>query len=513
MVFITLNSETTKLDASAGDNLYSVLALNGMIIAACGGNGRCGRCIVRFINGYIPAPSAIEISLLSQDNLADGFRLACCQTINTDISIEVLPQNELQGIIGCPEQNYTIVPASGYGIALDIGTTTIAAILTDLHDGRILASDVIANSQLRFGADVISRIEYTVKHSEGTTQLHSLIIADICSLIDTICHEADISSSKIELIVAAGNNTMIHLLANINPASMGSAPYQPSLSSEVILDAAKFLPVAANCRIFCVPAADAFVGGDIIAGSNYIFSNNNKPQLLIDIGTNGEIVLKINEYYYATAVAASPAFEGMSISSGMPAVTGTIDNIWIESGKIHYTTIGGEKAIGIAGSGLIAAVASALQEGIISPSGRINQHPLVEEREGQRQLVIDATAAIYITQKDIRQIQLAKSAIRTGILILCEAASVAYDSISQIYIAGGFGFHINKDSLIKIGMLMPELKSNIDFVGNTALTGALAILLNPENYIKASELAKDIKCLNLSNYPNFNQLFIENMIF
>ncbi len=513
MVSITLYGEKTSFETAFGDNLYRFLSQKGLITAPCGGNGRCGRCLVRYFNKNAPTPTATEISLLSNAELSDGFRLACCHTVTSDIDIDILPNKNLSGLIAHKQKSLQIDPASGYGIAFDIGTTTAAALLANLQNGQILASAATANSQQRFGSDIISRIEYASKNSDGISQLHALIIKDLHHLINTVCAAANISSNEIERIVAAGNNTMIHILANTSPVSMGSAPYQPVLSGEIILDAAKFLPVADNCQLYCVPAADAFIGGDIIAGANYIFDNSDQPQLMIDIGTNGEMLLKTNNNYYATAVAASPAFEGMSVSCGVPAIEGAIDNIWINNARFQYTTIGNTKAIGIAGSGLIAAVAAALQERIISPSGHINQHPLVTKQNGDTRIIIDAEANIYITQKDIRQIQLAKSAIKTGVEILCTVAGIDYNALGKVYIAGGFGFHIKNDYLCKIGILAPELQNKIEIAGNTALAGALEVLLNPQKYNIDSTLATKVNCINLSQYQDFNRLFIENMSF
>ncbi len=405
-----------------------------------------------------------------------------------------------------------------FGLAIDIGTTTVVCYLVDLKSGIVLDFYSFVNPQKKFGADVISRIEFA-SQEDGLFALQRKIIKGINQAIEALTGRLSISKDEIYKVVAVGNTTMLHLLLGVEPVSLAVSPFVP-VFAEKMEEKAKLLGFNTNKNaILKLPdCISAYVGADIVAG---ILTTNmhrsSRVSLLLDLGTNGEMVLGSKDFMVASSAAAGPAFEGVNITCGMNASTGAIDSIRIEDGKIEFTTIGGAPPKGICGSGIIMAVAFMLEEGIIDETGRFCEDARLKYKDnfGQinGQMAFFITDSVYITQKDIREIQLAKAAIRAGIETMLQKANVCQEDIEMVYLSGGFGNYISPWAAVRIGMIPGKLKDRIKPAGNTAGNGAILLLLSKKLERELEKLKEKVKYIELSSSPEFNQLFVENMVF
>ncbi|AEV67486.1 ASKHA domain-containing protein [Acetivibrio clariflavus] len=411
-----------------------------------------------------------------------------------------------------------------YGVAVDIGTTTIAAYLIDLTDGERLCVYSGLNPQKKFGADVISRIKHTIDSETGLEELNNLIINEINSCIGAMCEEANISRSDIYAITLVGNTTMTHFLLKVPAKNIAAAPFIPAVTSMVKINA-KELGVDINPYglAFVLPAVSAYIGADTVGA---VLSTGMYEQedisLLIDIGTNGEIVLGNREVLYACSSAAGPAFEGANIRNGIGSIKGAINSISLKSG-VSYTTIGGAEPVGICGTGIVDGIAQLLEMGIVDETGRLDDEwePATPEQASLAKniTVVDNMNAflicgdIAITQKDIRELQNAKGAIAAGINVLVKQSGINFSDIKNVYLAGGFGTYINVDSALKIGLIPFQLRGKIQPVGNAAGQGAIEGLLSVKRLSDAEIISKKIKYIELSSSKDFNDFYMNCMMF
>ena len=411
-----------------------------------------------------------------------------------------------------------------FGIAVDIGTTTIAAYLIDLTNGERISVQSALNPQKIFGADVISRIKHTIEVEAGLEEMQALIINGLNNCIEAMCKEASIPRTSIYAITLVGNTTMQHFLLKVPARNIAAAPFIPAVTSMITINA-KELGIDINpFGIACIlPAVSAYIGADTVAA---VLSTGMYQQeeiaLLIDIGTNGEIVLGNKDNLYACSSAAGPAFEGANIRNGIGSVKGAINSISLQSG-IEYTTIGNVSPVGICGTGIVDGVAQMLDIGIIDETGRIDDEwePKSPEMSGilENIAVIDKMSAfiiegdIAITQKDIRELQNAKAAIAAGINVLVKQSGISFSDIKNVYLAGGFGTYINIDSALKIGLIPSELRGRIQAVGNAAGQGAIEGLVSLDCVSQANSISKKIKYVELSSSKDFNDFYIDCMMF
>lgn len=411
-----------------------------------------------------------------------------------------------------------------FGIAVDIGTTTIAAYLIDLTNGERISVQSALNPQKIFGADVISRIKHTIEVEAGLEEMQALIINGLNNCIEAMCKEASIPRTSIYAITLVGNTTMQHFLLKVPARNIAAAPFIPAVTSMITINA-KELGIDINpFGIACIlPAVSAYIGADTVAA---VLSTGMYQQeeiaLLIDIGTNGEIVLGNKDNLYACSSAAGPAFEGANIRNGIGSVKGAINSISLQSG-IEYTTIGNVSPVGICGTGIVDGVAQMLDIGIIDETGRIDDEwePKSPEMSGilENIAVIDKMSAfviegdIAITQKDIRELQNAKAAIAAGINVLVKQSGISFSDIKNVYLAGGFGTYINIDSALKIGLIPSELRGRIQAVGNAAGQGAIEGLVSQDCLSQANSISKKIKYVELSSSKDFNDFYIDCMMF
>lgn len=416
-----------------------------------------------------------------------------------------------------------------YGLAVDIGTTTVAAYLVDLTTAAVIKTYAVLNPQKKFGQDVISRINRTMEAGDGLAAMNKALVKCLNEAVDSLTRESDIKRGDIYLAVFAGNTTMLHFLMNLPPKNIALSPFIP-VTTQAHKIRADELGVRINPRGICVilPSVSAYVGADTLAAvlSSGMYKNR-EIALLLDLGTNGEIVLGNREWMLGCSATAGPAFEGVNISCGMGGVEGAIDKVSFGP-ELSYGTIGEKTAKGICGSGLVDAVAGMLSAGILDETGRILDREeiegipeairnRVEEVEGGKVFVLAEGGKhrepIRITQKDVRELQNAKAAIAAGILVLSKKAGIALGDIKKVYLAGGFGSFINIDSALAVGLIPKELRGRIEAIGNAAGAGAVEVLLWGKLLKELEEIKKRVKYMELSAESGFTDEYIQRMLF
>ena len=406
-----------------------------------------------------------------------------------------------------------------YGVAIDIGTTTLACYLFELVECRQLAVAAGSNPQRAFGADVISRIQHVHEESEqGLQELQGAVVDALNKLIADIASEAKIETTAIYKATVVGNPTMLHLFLGIDPSGIDHSPYIPVMQEGLAVEADEIgLDISRCASVEILPAISAYVGADIVAGMLYAnLGMTNAIELFLDIGTNGEIALAVGKKIFACSTAAGPAFEGASIAQGMSALDGAIHRVTLEEDKLSCSVIGKKEARGICGSGLLDAVAVLRKIGLIDSSGRLcrTEHPLslqIEEEGTKARFFL--SDGIYLTQKDIREFQLAKGAIRAGIDILLEHASIGSDNIDRILVGGAFGSSLSSQSLLLTGLLPPIDAERIIALGNSAGQGAKLALCDRKVAFRLQQLAKETEYIELSFVKAFSQIFVKQMHF
>lgn len=438
---------------------------------------------------------------------------------------------EVLGRITGVESGNTVL--KNYGVAVDIGTTTLAAYLYDINSGKNIAISSQLNPQKRHGADVISRIEYTSKSSDNQLEMSNIIQNALNDLINDLTMSAGIKSSDIYAVTLSGNTTMLHLLLGIPSENIASAPFISVTLSVLILEPDELqLNINPSGRLFILPSVSAYVGSDTTAAVlSTEMHKNNSTSLLVDIGTNGEIVIGNNSFLYACSTAAGPAFEGANIACGMGSVDGAISSVCVTDDKdLGINTIGDRKPIGICGSGLVDAVSCMLNIGILDETGRILDSDEMSDKakkhsdriiniNNQPAFLLVASSDtdhgedIFISQKDIRELQNAKAAIAAGINILIKETKCEMKDIKNVYLSGGFGNFISIDSALNIGLLPKELSGRITPVGNAAGAGTIYALLSEDKLTQACDIARTIQYIELSSNASFTIEYTENMFF
>ena len=455
-----------------------------------------------------------------------GWRLACQANPNGDLIVYLPGQDNLvttpafkaelaAGII--PDATGSR-PRKGHGIAIDLGTTKIAGYLLDLCDGSILSTNAVANPQAFYGDDVISRITYAMGSPANGKRLKKTATRAIDELILHLCGESDVEPEKIKKVAICGNTAMHHLLLGLPVAQLARAPYLPRVKDPVNIRATELgLKSVADAGVYLLPNIGGYVGGDHVAVLAATQAQDIlKTTLIVDIGTNTEISLVAAGHITSVSCASGPAFEGGHIEHGMKASSGAIDRIVIKDGRVKYMTIGKAPPAGICGSGMLDAVAQMIDAGVIDDGGRMDKgHDLVRTQGGKSAVLIagrDRSANgedIVITQGDIRELQLAKAAIRTGINVLLKSAGLAAPDVKRIIIAGTFGNYIDIKSAIRVGMLPDLPVRRFSQVGNAAGAGTCMVLVSAKARKKAGAMARRVKYLELADRPDFMELYVE----
>ena len=403
-----------------------------------------------------------------------------------------------------------------YGLAVDIGTTTVALSLIDMATGEILATRGSYNRQGRYGDDVISRIIHSSQPG-GLEELQRAVVGTINALIGEVADAAGVSREWIDGVVVAANTTMSHLFAGVDPSYIRLEPYIPAFSKLGPFAAKEVgLMVNPNAEIYLLPSVASYVGGDVVAGVLVSrLHQGDELSLFVDIGTNGEMVLGSRDFLVACACSAGPAFEGSGITCGMRAMEGAIEKVAILGGEPQVQTIGGRPPVGLCGSGLIDCLAKLQDGGIIDRTGQFvgDWERLRPSAEGREFVLVRAGEGachgdIVITEGDIKNLIRAKGAVYAGMRTLLKALELDVDAIDRVIIAGGFGQYLNVEDAIKIGLLPDIPRSKYEFLGNTSLKGARAVLLSREALAEADQVAASLTYMELSAGNTFMDEFI-----
>lgn len=504
MPVITVLPNQISLSCQKGEMLLHVLQSAGLIVESpCGGRGTCGKCRVR---------------------VGEGEVLACQTAVVEDITV-TLPQGNSNHQVLTDGYMPDFVPdrfESGYGVAIDIGTTTVVAALIDLQSGHEVASASDINPQKQYGLDVLSRITYEVEQGEaGIRALQNCLIAALDDMIAQLCRTAQITQCEIQLITVAANCTMMHTLLGADARSIGRAPYMPSFTEAKSVRANDIgLSIAPDGEIYCLPHVSGYIGADIVAGVHVCDLAHRKGNVLfIDIGTNGEIVLKTDNRLLCCSCAAGPALEGMNISSGMRAADGAVEDLHITPDGIELQTIGQQAPQGLCGSGILAAIRELLRQGFVNQRGQLLKKEQTQDwrsaylqGEGRQRRVV-LGERVVVSQEDVRQVQLAKGAILSGFTALLGKAGLSMEQLDEVLIAGQFGAHLPAESLIGVGILPPEVANKLLYVGNTSKTGAYMTLMRHETRRELEALSHCMEYFELAQTPDYDRIFAQSMRF
>ncbi|MCL1805637.1 MAG: ASKHA domain-containing protein [Clostridiales bacterium] len=563
--------EEKSIRVPAGQSLLkSIRAMGFSLRALCGERGTCGSCKVKVTQGEL-APGSGDRAFFSETDLEAGWRLSCMAYPEADIGVElnadgeedfngviafqladggykpltaeivelakskdsIAVQTQSVGKLGLsllqaagrmaaePDAAYTITryggdivsidatPKGHYAIGVDIGTTTLGFALVDLRAPGVIGRLSMVNRQREYGADVVTRI---VKAKGGELPLLSgTIRAQLAEGAARLCREYGVESGRVIKVAVAGNTTMLHLLLGLNCDLLGKYPFTPVTLERLSVPWKELFSGELSCPVDILPGISTYVGADITAGLLYLdMHKSERPEILLDIGTNGEMALARDGKLLCTSTAAGPALEGVNITWGTGSVPGAISSIQYEGGAFTCATIGGQPPVGICGSGVIEGIFRFLEHGLMNRTGRF------QGEYAAAGAVIAKTAAgedIFISQKDVREVQLAKSAIRSGVDLLIRRAGLSCGDIETLYIAGGFGVNIDFRSGVGIGLVPPELEGKIKVTGNTSLGGVVSYLVDPRRAGALDEIIQKSSEFSLSEDEDFEDLFIENMSF
>jgi uncharacterized 2Fe-2S/4Fe-4S cluster protein (DUF4445 family) len=514
---ITLRPTGVELRAAAGTPLRDPLFEQGVEFP-CGGQGRCRGCRIRVLEGEAPS-SATQRHRLTPGELSAGWRLACQCTVESDLVIEL---RQWDAAILADETPFAFEPRPGLGVVVDVGTTTLVAQLLDLQRGCVLAVRTALNSQGRHGADVMSRVEHALT-PDGLQELQELIRRQIGALISQLLLAAHADAQRIRDVVLVGNTVMHHLFSGIDITPLSQFPFNPTRDGLEVFTAQELgWEIPGEVEVRFLPCLGSFVGSDLLAGILATrMSESDELIALIDLGTNGEIVLGNREKILCASTAAGPAFEGARISMGMRASAGAISQVDvappfraadaglkpgateqpIENGRLRCHVLGNVEAKGICGSGLVDAVAAGLDLGIISPSGRF--------ADGRNEWAL--LPPVTLTQGDIRELQLAKAAIASGLQLLRERWGGA--DPARLYLAGAFGNYVNRASAHRIGLIHYP-PDQVQPAGNTALLGAKLALFRLDGEDGSyQDLRRRVEHVGLSADARFQDVFVQELSF
>lgn len=516
--------QKNKITVHGMDNDFSVIwegnasvleAMNHQGVyfsAVCGGKGSCGKCKIQVIEGALPITSADE-KYFSTAELEQGYRLACQAFSKDNVIIRMERQDEegfqIQVAHAHARLSKQTTLESSYDVAIDIGTTTIAFQLLGKTSNMPVNAYALLNRQRAYGADVISRIQAACEGKAD--ELQRSIREDLLSGIRWLVKDTGIEFQQIERIGIGANTTMGHLLMGYSCEGLGVYPFRPVDIGFQEWSFQHVLGTNGDGKVTLLPGVSTYVGGDITAGLySCDFGHNEDVCLLVDLGTNGEMAIGNCERIVTTSTAAGPAFEGGNISWGTGSVPGAICHVEIEPDCVSVETIGHKEPVGICGTGVIEIISELVEKGYVDETGRLMDSYF--EKGFQLSETPDGKP-IAFTQQDIREVQLAKSAVRAGIEVLLRRFGVSYDQVAKVYLAGGFGFHINQEKAMVMGLIPRELTGKIETVGNSSLGGALRYLQEADGKEKIMKIVGLCSEIDLSVDSDFNELYMEHMFF
>jgi uncharacterized 2Fe-2S/4Fe-4S cluster protein (DUF4445 family) len=587
------------VEVVGGTNLLEAAQLAGVdLVAVCGGDGVCGGCRVRPVEGQVSRRTLTEEAELSEADLAAGYRLACQTEVLSDVRIDIPPESfttpqrlQVEGQETATDNDPVILPvdleivaasmqdlrsdltrvkealaakthpgaffsrrtavdlpgklrANGwklrlalrgdevvavlppdsrlYGLAVDIGTTKVAAYLVDLVSGETAAKAGAMNPQIAYGEDVISRITYANEHADGAQTLQTRLIETLNNLLADLCIEALAAREQVVEAVLVGNTAMHHLLVGLPVKQLGESPYVAAASDAMQFPAAEIgLELAPGAYVYLPPNLAGYVGADHIAmllGAE--LTTPDLTTLALDIGTNTEISLIHQGRHFSCSCASGPAFEGAHIKDGMRAAPGAIERVRLSGDKVQVHTINAQPAVGICGSGILDIVAELRKAGLLDARGALGgAHPRLSGTGRGAEFVLVSAAEtgtgreVKISRADVNEIQLAKGAIRAGIDVLLARAGLAETEIQSFLVAGAFGTYLDIDSAVTIGMFPRLPRDRYAQVGNAAGSGARALLVSLGQRELADELSRRVQYVELANHPDFMKIYVHALAF
>ena len=477
--------------------------LGSTIPAPCNGNHTCGKCLVKISPSITPTKN--DIDLINPRLIDLGYRLACDHDYDDKLNIEIVKKEGMEITTDIVSKISNDYPKNeNWGFSIDVGTTTVVIRMSKNDESEKAHTRSFYNHQVKFGSDVISRIKAS---NEGyLSHLHENLIKPIEDNILSLINENFVPKDKLGPIVITGNTTMTYFLLNMSPQSIGRSPFlvdKFSNYSQNVRDIFPHLDFYDN-QLFITPYSSAFIGGDILSGMIACDMDlSEEINILIDLGTNGEMVIGNMHSFKSLSTAAGPAFEGGNMSCGTPSIPGAITKVIINADRNDIFTIQNKEPIGVCGTGIISVIAELLRKDILDETGCLNND--------EELFFIDKNKDIFITQKDIREFQLSKAAIQTGISILIESVQ-DQEMIKNIFLSGGFGSNIDVEDLVTIGVVPSTLKNKVKIMQNTALAGA-EYLMFTKNIDRFKEIANKIENINLVEHKSFQELFVEALIF
>ncbi len=494
---VTILNNDRKIQVEEGKDLLSVVQeAKQELDAPCGGQGKCGKCKV----------------------LIDGVEALACQTkVDRDMVITLPDKAEnailTEGIVATTTPDGT----NKYVLAFDIGTTTVVAYLMDGETGEQLSNASVLNPQTTYGGDVIARVQYQINNPEST-ELKECIRTAMQALAKEAANKAGIAVENITLVTMVGNTAMHHLMMGIDPKSLTTPPYMPQVYEKLSLPLNEVFPIFPQGEFRALPNIAGFVGADTVGCMlSTRFDKFENNTLMIDIGTNGEMVIGNKDRRICCSTAAGPAFEGARISMGMRGASGAIDHCEWKDGALSYHVIGDVEPIGICGSGVLDLIAALLDAGIINWRGKLDTdtyYMYTDESSGAERKMfyyqIPGTD-VKLTQQDVREIQLAKSAIRSGIDLLIKSLGIQTDDVKDVLLAGAFGNYMSPKAACRIGLIPPTLLSKIKSIGNAAGEGSKLAALNKEEFEYAGKLHEGVEFLELASLPEFMSMYGTNL--
>lgn len=488
---ITLQPLGNTIKVNYGTPLIDVLHEFGVEFP-CGGKGTCGACKVKLLEGELNIDN-VQQNRLNKLGLKNNWRLACFCKAESDITLELA---QFENIILADNSTFKFRPQKGYGIAVDLGTTTVVTQLLNLENGHIIDSVSSINPQARFGSDLIARIQSCLDGNQN--EMQQLIRAKIDQMIQQILHKHNVKITKISLV---GNTVMHHIFCGLNVQPLSLYPFESEhlgIQSFTPNELSWNLPERTTIQFHA--SIGSFVGSDILAGiAATKMAERESYSILIDLGTNGEIALGNKQQIVCASTAAGPAFEGAKIKQGMRASTGAISSVTFENGQLKSHVIGNNGAKGICGSGLIDVIAILLEQEQIGMFGEINS--------GDEEVPV--TDNVSLTQQDIREFQLAKAALAAGVQMLLNHLKITINDVENVFIAGGFGNFLNLKNVIRTGLIETE-QDKIIKLGNTALIGAKIFLFEDDAFIQ--NILDKTTHLNLEGDGTFQDVYIEKMM-
>jgi uncharacterized 2Fe-2S/4Fe-4S cluster protein (DUF4445 family) len=524
-------SESYKIDfeplgrrgnATPGQTLLEAAHSAGVGLASvCGGAGTCEECRVRIASGKLTPVTLIEAAVFGKVELEAGFRLACQAEPLSDVKVDIPPESltaaqrlQLDGEDTKIDLQPAINIPGAHGLAVDLGTTKLAAYLVNLETGETVARAGAMNPQIAFGEDVISRIAFSGREPHGAKKLQLVVMETLNGLLAAMCDEAHVAAGSVLEAVLVGNTAMHHLFAGLPVEQLGHAPFAPATTKALLLPARELgLNLGPRARAYLPPVIAGYVGSDHLAMLLATQAWKSARNILaVDIGTNTEIALVANFRTMCCSCASGPAFEGAHIHEGMRAAPGAIERTRWANGNILWQTIEDKPPVGICGSGILDVVASFLDGGLVKSTGALKA-----SNEGGIVIVPALRTGIgrdiVVTRKDVHEIQLAKSAIRTGLEILLQEAQLNYADLDEFIVAGAFGTYLDLRSAIRVGMFPPLPLEKYRQVGNAAGVGAKQMLISTKKRREAENLARKIDYIELTSQPAFTPLFMEYLTF